>query len=72
MIYLEKLLIICFFLAIIFGFIIAVLISNKIVVIFKNIIAVTEKIAQGDLTVLIKTKRKDEFGQLSNDVDKMT
>jgi len=69
---LEKLLIICFFLAIIFGFIIAVLISNKIVVIIKNIIAVTEKIAQGDLTVLIKTKRKDEFGQLSNAVDKMT
>ena len=38
----------------------------------SNIIAVTEKIAQGDLTVLIKTKRKDEFGQLSNAVDKMT
>ena len=48
------------------------LISNKIVVIIKNIIAVTEKIAKGDLTVLIKTKRKDEFGQLSNAVDKMT
>lgn len=69
---LEKLLILCFGFAIVFALIIAVLISNKIISIIKIIIKVTEKIAEGDLTVRINSKRTDEFGQLSNTVDKMT
>ena len=69
---LEKILIICFIFAILLSLVIAILISNKIISIIKTIIKVTEKIAEGDLTVRINSKRTDEFGQLSNAVDKMT
>lgn len=58
--------------AIVFSFITAYVISGSLVKPIHKLLAVAEKVAQGDLTAELHSSRKDEVGQLMNAVQSMT
>ncbi|MGC8742837.1 MAG: methyl-accepting chemotaxis protein [Verrucomicrobiia bacterium] len=68
---LNTLIIVVSIMAVIFGVVISILLTNNIIPPLQKTILLAEKVAEGDLTVKMEISRSDEIGNLINAVNKM-